>query len=32
MDINRLRGTAAKLGYIDSNFQAMDFSAGFGGF
>jgi len=30
MDINMLRGTAAKLGYMDPNFQAMDF--GFGGF
>ena len=30
MDINMLRGTAAQLGYMDPNYQAMDF--GFGGF
>jgi len=30
MDINMLRSTASKLGYMDPNFQAMDF--GFGGF
>jgi len=27
-----LRSTASKLGYMDPNFQAMDFSGGFGGF
>jgi len=32
MDINMLRGTAAKLGYMDPNFQTMDFGGGFGGF
>ncbi|CAA6808577.1 MAG: Unknown protein, partial [uncultured Sulfurovum sp.] len=30
MDINMLRGTATRLGYMDPNYKAMDF--GFGGF
>ena len=29
MDIMMLRGTAARLGYSDPNFQAMDFGGGF---